>query len=79
MNLLDKFKVYPNVRGVSIFNEIQLMNDFDYAHKVQQVRHPDAGGVSSRAGSVTLRGAELGRELFGHSLGRYAHMEPDLH
>lgn len=34
MNLLERFKSYPNVKGVGIFNEIQLMNDFDYTHKL---------------------------------------------
>lgn len=36
MNVLDKFKVYPNLRGVGIFNEIQLMNDFEYTHKLHK-------------------------------------------
>lgn len=34
MNLLNRFQVYPNVKGIGLFNEIQLLNDFDYVHKV---------------------------------------------
>lgn len=36
MNLLDRFKVYANVKGVGIFNEIQLNNDFNYTSKVHR-------------------------------------------
>lgn len=36
MNILDKFKAYPNLKGVGLFNEIQLMNDFDYTHKLHR-------------------------------------------
>lgn len=36
LNLLDRFKVYPNVKGVGLFNEIQLNNDFEYTSKVHR-------------------------------------------
>ena len=36
MNLLERFKVYPNVKGVGIFNEIQLQDDFVYTSKVHR-------------------------------------------
>lgn len=34
MNLLNRFKVYNNVKGIGLFNEVQLINDFDYVHKL---------------------------------------------
>lgn len=36
INLLERFKVYPNVKGVGIFNEVQLLNDFPYVHKMHR-------------------------------------------
>lgn len=36
INLLDRFKVYPNVKGIGIFNEVQLINDFDYVNKLHR-------------------------------------------
>lgn len=36
MNLLERFKVYPNVKGIGIFNEVQLLNDFDYVNKLHR-------------------------------------------
>lgn len=36
MNLLDRFKSMPNVKGVGLFNEIQLLNDFAYTEKVHR-------------------------------------------
>ena len=36
MNLLERFKMYPNVKGVGVFNEIQLQNDFEYTNKLHR-------------------------------------------
>lgn len=36
INILDRFKKYPNVKGVGIFNEIQLLNDFSYTNTVHR-------------------------------------------
>lgn len=34
MNLLNRLKSYQNIKGIGLFNEVQLLNDFDYVHKV---------------------------------------------
>lgn len=40
MNLLQRFSKYPNVKGVGLFNEIQLMNDFEYPNRIYRYTIP---------------------------------------
>ena len=36
INLLERFKTMPNVKGVGMFNEIQLLNDFKYTDSLHR-------------------------------------------